>query len=126
MQKGSILIFTLLILSAMLAIAFTLSGIFLAKLKTISEATSSTTAIYAAESAVEVCLYEARKNVSYGRTTLPGGQKTILTNGAFFRIDLGFAGNDVTDSCQSIAGTTFQFRATGTYRGVNRAFEVTQ
>ena len=119
-QKGSVLIFSLLVVSAMLAIALGLIGVFLAKLKTVGEAVNSTGAIYAADSGVEMCLYEANYKVPAG--ALDSGR---LANGGQFSIKqltpaeaLLVPGTD----CTAIA--TESFRVLGEYRKTNRSLEV--
>ncbi|MBI2674228.1 MAG: hypothetical protein HYX22_00620 [Candidatus Yanofskybacteria bacterium] len=49
MQRGSIIIFTVLMLSAILAITLTLTRIFIPKIRAITEAADSVGAVYAAD-----------------------------------------------------------------------------
>src|SRR3989344_3807938 len=56
-QKGIALITSILILSVLLAIVFTLSAVLIPKIRTSSESKKSVIAIFAADSALEWCLY---------------------------------------------------------------------
>ena len=59
-QRGSIIIYTVLILIAVMTISFALMRLFLPKFKVVKEAVSSSVAFYAADSAMEWCLYSNR------------------------------------------------------------------
>src|SRR6185436_13309386 len=91
-QQGSIIIFALILLIFMLTISRGLLDIFLPKLKTLQEATNSLRAFYAADSAAELCLYEARRQPAgtpFPRfTPVPPNPPylTILYNGSMFNI----------------------------------------
>ena len=120
-QRGSMILYALFMIAAMLASTMALMRIYLPKLKSINEAVSSTVAILAADAASEACLYEARKQPASPLT------RPILTNGATFKIaSLSAAPVDITNDCKPLSGSSFQFRATATFRGVTRALEVTQ
>jgi len=112
-QRGSIIVFTILILSAILAITLTLTGIFITKIRSITEATASIGAVYAADSAMEWCLYTNR-----GKS--PSLPQPIMSNGATYQIYRGGS----PSTCPS--GETLNYRAVGTYRGVSRSFEVSE
>ena len=60
-QEGAILVFSLLIMVMIIAITFAVLGIFLPKIKIASNPLKSAIALYAADSAVESCLYNLRK-----------------------------------------------------------------
>lgn len=114
-QRGSILIYTLLTMSAMLAIGISMTGIFIGRLERSRGAQDSMIAMYAADSASERCLYEARKGVQQ-LFSLPSGASIVITSGV----------TPVTASCTSLSSGTFTFRAVGTYNGVSRALEIAQ
>lgn len=117
-QRGSILIYAMLTMSSMLAIGLTLNSLFLGKLKSAVAARDSVGALYAADSTVEKCLYEARQN---------GNQPAMkFSNGATYTVVNIVGTADVTDNCASLGSSSFQFRATGTYRGVRRSLEISQ
>ncbi len=123
LQRGSILIYAMLTMSAMLAIGLTLTGLFVGKLKSAGEARNSTLAIYAADSAVEKCLYEAREK----KKTDPQLPVMVFTSGATYKITSADIGNtDVTLDCSALGSASFGFRATGEYRGVRRTLEISQ
>lgn len=119
-QRGSILIYTMLTMSVMLAIGLTLNSLFLGKLKGAAAARDSVVALYAADSAVEMCLYEVRQRPAQPVT------RPILTNGATVNIFKIPDNTEITGNCSDLVGDSFQFRATGTYRGVRRSLEISQ
>jgi hypothetical protein len=130
-QQGSIIIFALILLLFLLNISWGLLDIFLPKLKTLQEASYSVRALYAADTAAELCLYEARiqPGSPIGRNNpVPTNPpyKTILTNGAIFKITNLAGPVDVTDDCRPLGANTFQFRTTGQYKGTVRSIEVSQ
>ena len=109
-------------MTVMLGIALALANLFIPKIRAIAEAGNSTRAIYAADSATEVCLYEARNNPPTPIPRLP----PILTNGATFTIaSLSASPVDVTNDCRPM-GLRFRFRALGSFGGVSRALEIAQ
>lgn len=108
-QKGSALLFTILLVGIMLAIVFVLSNIFAGKVRTVFELNASLRAIFAADSGIESCLYHVRI-LALSVDTCPGVTVAYsLSNGATFRI--------VVLSPSSI-------RSIGAYRGVQRALEI--
>jgi hypothetical protein len=118
-ERGSILLYAMLIMAAMLAIGLTLNALFIGKLQNAAAARNSTTALYAADSAAELCLYEAREHSPQPPLTLP--------NGVTYTIISTAAGNpDVTADCSALGSASFGFRATGTYVGVSRTLEISQ
>ncbi len=106
-QRGSILVYAVLMLASILAIALSLAGIFLPKIRSITNAgANSIAAIYAADSATEWCLYTSR-----GGT--PSLSAPTMTNGATYTI-----------SPASCAVATLDHQIVGTYRNVSRSFQV--
>ena len=114
-QKGSVLIFSVLMLGVILTITLSLGNIFLPKLKTSTEAVNSTFAGYAADSALEWCTYVYRKRPVPSATPLP-----ILFNGATAVVYQGQT-STIADCYET---TGLNHRAVGTYRGVTRSFIV--
>ena len=112
-QNGSIIIFTILMLSAILAITLTLTRIFIPKIRAITEATDSVSAVYAADSALEWCLYNNREK----SPILP---QPVMANGATYQI----YNNGSPSTCPG--GETLNYRTVGTFRGVARSFEVSE
>jgi hypothetical protein len=106
-QTGSVIIFTLLMLGSMLAITLALVIIYLPKIRLIRDAgAGSVGAIYAADSALEWCIYINRAN-----PVLP---QPVMSNGATYRL--------VPEDC---AVLPLNNQAIGTYRNVSRSLEVT-
>jgi Tfp pilus assembly protein PilX len=120
-QRGSILIYAMLTMSAMLAIGLTLNSLFLGKLRIATAAQNSIIALSIADSAVEKCLYEARQ-----KNDLP---PMVFTNkNATYSVENIAPGavGDITDDCKVLGVKTFQFRATGAFNGVRRSLEISQ
>ena len=78
-DRGSIIVFTVLMLTAILTITLTLTRIFIPRLRSITEATDSIGAVYAADSAMEWCLYN-------NRAKIPLLSQPIMSNGATYQI----------------------------------------
>ncbi|MEK7151652.1 MAG: hypothetical protein AAB784_02995 [Patescibacteria group bacterium] len=109
-ESGVIVIVTMLLIGIMLAIVLSLSLIFIPKIKSASDTKRSVAAIYAADTAIEWCLYVNR----IGSTALP-----TMSNGAVII-------NGVTNApfvAADCAAATI--KALGTYQGVTRSLEVT-
>ena len=107
-QTGSTLIFSMLLLGVMLLVALTLAGVFVPKINLSTKAKSSVGALYAAESAVEWCLYVAKVD--------SGATPPVLTNGASY--------TDNTEQPLTSASCVTPLRVIGSYQGVSRALEV--
>lgn len=116
-QQGSILIYTMLVMSVMLAIGITLSSLFVSKLRSAAAARNATSALYAADSAVELCLYEARNAVD--------DPPLVMANGATVQVENLATGADITGNCSAL-GDSFSFRATGKARSASRTLEISQ
>jgi threonine/homoserine efflux transporter RhtA len=94
----------------MLAITLALAGIYLPKLRAIGDAgAGSVGAIYAADSALEWCIYINRAN--------PALPQPIMSNGATYTIL-----PNVPNTCTILP---LNNQAVGTYRNVSRSLEVT-
>jgi hypothetical protein len=115
-QKGSVIIYAVLTMSVMLAISLTLTSLFISKFKAAAAQRDSVIALYAADSATELCLYEARTNKN--------DPPLLMDNKATFTIDSG-AQKGITD-CSTLGSASFGFRATGAYRGSKRTLEISQ
>mgnify|MGYP001613035434 CR=1 FL=1 len=102
-QKGAALLIAVMLSSFLLTVVLTLTGIFTSKIKVSRDTRYSTTAIYAADSAIEYCLY-----VSRHQDPLP---TPAMTNGALFTV--------TPPDCASLP-----LKATGSFRGVTRTLEI--
>ncbi len=112
-QKGSILIFSVLMLGVIITITLALGNIFLPRLRTSTEAINSVVAIYAADSALEWCLHEQRGRLP--SVTPPVISITGTTHVTYFGSGLA--------SCTPVE-EPLNHRAVGTYRGVTRSLEM--
>ena len=101
-QAGVAIITTFLVVGVLLSIVFSLSAIFIPKIRVAAEAKNSVVATYAAESMLEWCLYVNR----IGPAPSPEPSSTLPWTAT------------VTDC------TVSPVKAVGTYRGVTRAFEL--
>ena len=111
-QKGSILIFSVLMLGVILTITLSLGNIFLPRLRTSTEAINSIAAVYTADSALEWCLHEQRaRPPSVSAPTI----SIVATYVIYFGSGLA--------SCTS-AEDPLNHRAVGTYRGVTRSLDM--
>lgn len=117
-QRGSIILYAMLTMASMLAIGLTLNALFIGKLKSSAAARDSIAAVYAADSASELCLYEARKNEPQLAMTFTGDIMYSIVNAS--------GDTDITDDCSVLGSSSFSFRATGVYRGVSRTLEISQ
>jgi len=111
------LLYALLSMSVMLAIGLSLTSLFIGKLRAAEAARDATVALYAADSASEACLYQAR----IGPT-----DPLSMDNGATFTITDVTKDLDMTADCSKLGTASFDFRATGNYRGSSRALEISQ
>lgn len=91
----------------MLAITLALAGIYLPKLRAVGDAgAGSVGAIYAADSALEWCIYTNRAN--------PALPQPVMANGATYRL--------IPADCTVMP---LNHQAVGTYHNVSRSLEVT-
>jgi len=104
-QKGSIIVFSVLITAIIVTASFYIIGVIIPRIRLVREVSNSVSAIYAADSIIEWCFYEFR----HGVTPLPN----MLNNATY---------NITPPGCPS--GVSLNHTAVGTFRGVSRAFEV--
>ncbi len=114
-QRGNLIIFAVLFLTTIMVIALTVVAIFLPKIRLVSDVTRSTNAVFAADSAMEWCLYGQRGN-------LPLALSLVMTNGATYQI---FFANVAVVACNPTQNP-INHRTIGTYAGVSRAYELSQ
>lgn len=122
-QRGSIIIFSVLMLTVILTAGVALAGVLIPKLRLTGLVTNATVALYAADSGSELCLYEIRKL----EDTDPPIARPLMTNGSDFII--ASRSNPellVTDSCIGIVSGSFNFRVTGRFHGLSRSLELNQ
>lgn len=101
--RGVAVLFSLFLLSIILAATLTLSSIFAPKVRLSFDIKNSPSALFAADTGIEWCLYVKRKNSA--------APKPTLVNGATFDV--------IPADCTS------PVRSVGTFRGVSRALEAT-
>lgn len=125
-EQGSIIVFSVLLLTVILTVSLGLIAIFIPKLKTVAESVNSTIAIFAADSATELCIYEARKGLDYNESTSTMNDGT-LDNGASFTIrDVAPPNDFIQTDCSILSSSSYGFRAVGSFRTISRALEITQ
>lgn len=101
-MRGTALVYTIFTIGIVLSIVFFLTSIFASKLRIDANYADSITAFYAAESGIELSIYNRFKD--------PDAVQPILTNGATF-IFITPPG-------------TFPAKVIGKFRGVSRSEEV--
>jgi hypothetical protein len=117
-QRGAILIFSLLILTVILSITFTLMGIFIPKLRIASDPIKSIIALSVADSGLEWCLYNNRAN------PVPLLPPPVFSSGATLAVYSPASGFNLTDCNSGIS--PLDFRAVGIYQGVARSLEISE
>lgn len=115
MKRGSILVYSLLIMSAMLSVGLSMNTLFLRNLRNVGLARESIIALYAADSGTELCLYEWR--------TRKNDDAPLQTDASFVITNLD---DDtlVTDDCTKLATASAGFRTLGKFRRASRALEI--
>jgi len=130
-QAGVALLFTIILLSIMLSISLALAAIFLPKIRISADTKNSVGAFFAADSATELCLYEARKQIvpNPTLTLISPAYYTIASpssTGADVTIISTNPANPISGDCRFFGTGAFRFRARGELRTVNRAIEASQ
>lgn len=117
-EKGSIIIYTLMILSAVMMISIALFRVLIPKFLIVREAVYSAVSIYAADSAVELCLFTTRVNTS-AWTVKPTQSRLV----AYYSIpDVTIQTNPL--NCSYQASGSASIRAVGSYKGISRSLEI--
>jgi len=99
--------------TSILSITLALTRIFIPRIRSITEATNSIGAAYAADSALEWCLYNNReRSPTLSQPTMSNGATYIIYN------------NNLPSTCPG--GETLNYRAVGTYRSISRSFEISE
>ena len=109
-NSGVVVILSVLLIGIILSIVLTLSLIFIPKIRSAADVKGSVAAAYAAETAIEWCLYVNRINPTAPPPVMSNGATFIngYTNAAFVPVDCA----------------TPPLKAVGTYQGVTRSFEI--
>ena len=114
-NRGSVIIYSVLILTTIMIISFVLLSVFLPELKTSNDTVKSVLASYAADSAIEWCIYVNRDNPS------PPGPP-VMSNGTTYNIY--YIPTNALATCSSATESPLNHRAVGTYSDVSRSFQV--
>ena len=136
-QKGSVVVFAVLVLSAILGSTIGLVKIFLPRLASVNNAIYSTTAVYTADTVTEHCLYNIYKasptNPAKPQVPLPifdANPKftvaSIESSTGVTGIVLDSSSSPQRNDCVTMGSESFQFRAQGSYHGTIRALEIGQ
>lgn len=119
-QRGSIIIYTVIIAGILLAINFSLLAIFMPKLRISRLPANTVAAIFATDSATEWCIYESR----VGDIAPP-----VMSNNAYYSVtdrssgvSYNSTGAGDSDICQ--LDEPPNYRIIGIFSGVTRAFEI--
>lgn len=119
-QRGSILIYTILVLISITTISLALLRLFIPKFKVASESVSSVVAISVADSVMEWCLFSNRDDPANPPVIPPQPGFSIST--ANFPITYQIYRGGVVSTCPS--GETLDYRTVGNYRGISRSLEI--
>lgn len=106
------ILISVLLIGVMLSIVFSLSAIFIPKIRASAETKNSVPAVYAAESAIEWCLYLHYVSPS------PQPPPPTMVNGATYTKQNG---NPLTAADCNLP----TIQVNGAYRGVTRSFQIT-
>jgi hypothetical protein len=112
-KDGQAIVISILLVGVLLSIVLVLSLIFTPKIRASSEMKKSSAALYAAESAVEWCLYTIR----HGGSVAP---PSMSNSSSYFNGFTNQPFNPVTD-CSS---STTAIKSVGTFQGISRSFEI--
>ncbi len=108
-QQGVAIVLSVLLVSILISIVLVSSAIFIPKIRSASDVRRTTAALFAAESAIEWCIYV---NIR-GSTPLP-----VMSNGAtFVNANTGVLPTEA--EC-----AVYPVTIIGTFEGVSRAFEI--
>ncbi|OGM96900.1 MAG: hypothetical protein A2816_01020 [Candidatus Yanofskybacteria bacterium RIFCSPHIGHO2_01_FULL_39_44] len=116
-QKGSILVFSILILSILTSISLAISAILLPKLRIANDAPNSAVAISAADSGLEWCLYLSR-----GKPTPEPLPPPSFEDGGSVVVYYPLDSTNIA-TCVS-SESPMSHRAVGSYSGVTRSLEI--
>ena len=120
-QRGSILVYTILVLIAITTISLALLRLFIPKFKVASESVSSVVAISVADSVMEWCLFSNRDDPA-GPPVVPP-QPTFSISTANFPITYQIYRGGAVSICPS-GETPLNYRTVGNYRGISRSLEI--
>lgn len=120
-QRGSILIYTILVLISITTISLALLRLFIPKFKVASESVSSVVAISVADSVMEWCLFSNRDDPSGLPVVPPQPSFSISTTN--FPIIYQIYRGGVVSACPS-GETPLDYRTVGNYRGISRSLEI--
>ncbi|OGM97315.1 MAG: hypothetical protein A2817_03595 [Candidatus Yanofskybacteria bacterium RIFCSPHIGHO2_01_FULL_39_8b] len=117
-QRGSIIIYSLLILLSIVTISVALIRIISPKFQILREASYSMIALYAADSGMEWCLFSNRTNPA---SSIPSKLQQLNTIPGVVMGYYDFDGAGVS-ACPYNA--ELNFRTVGTYRGISRSLGI--
>lgn len=115
-ERGVVVIMAVLFISFLLLITITLSAIFIPKVHSLFQVKNSTPALYAADSALEWCLYVARLTPPAATPNPP-----IMANGADYKNGIAVPAPAPFNAADCKA---FTIKAIGTYQGVSRSLQI--
>ena len=120
-ERGPILIYSILVLIAVMTTSITLTKLLIPKLRVANESVSSVVALYAADGAIEWCLFSNRDEP--GLPNVPP-QPSISISTGNFTVTYQIYENSSITTCP--AGAALNYRAVGNYRGISRSLEISQ
>lgn len=114
-QKGSFLLYIILIVTLLLGIALGISGILWHQIKMLGEVGYSVVALYAADSGIEQVLVARNHPLN----EYPTGE----FNGSLSD-EITYEGKILTSGQEDCSADNYCIKSIGTYKGTNRAIEI--
>ena len=119
-QRGVVAIITVLFITFLASIVIALAAIILPRLRVSAEIKRSVGALYAADSALEWCLYRGAKAIVPGPDMQNGATYVVYLSGTTTSPTPSPSG--ATTDCSTPGGPPI--KSIGTYQGVTRSFEI--
>lgn len=116
-ERGSIVIYTVMILSAVIMISLTLLKLLVPKFLIVRESVYSTVSFYAADSGMEWCLFSNRNDPLL--VTIPPKLTGLQ---ALSGATISYYSNNAPTNCTYNA--PINYRTVGTYNGISRSLEI--
>ena len=118
-EKGVILYLALIILTISMAIVLGLSSILIGQIKTIQQMENSMKAFFAADTGIEIALYDKSEPESSYSGSLNGAtyEVTVVCNELYLDCPFGIWDSDCN-------GHFFCYESIGSYREIKRAIEI--
>jgi len=112
-QDGVAAILTILFITFFASVVISLASIILPRLRVSAQLKSSVGALYAADSAIEWCLYRAKD---------PSAAAPVMQNGAVYTLYVAGTQDPPSNSCSTVGSPAV--KSVGIYQNVTRSLQV--